>query len=98
MKINHSHNRFIINNPYKSQEQTEQTTSVKKEKNINIEISDSAKSLAQKVSQAEDSKYSDKVEAIRKALLEGSYKVSPEKIADKMMSAIKNQKESGNDE
>lgn len=98
MKINHSHSRLINNNPYKSQEQRGQITNVKKEKNINIEISDSAKSLAQKINQAEDSKYSEKVEEIRKAILEGSYKVSPDKIADKIMNVIKNQKESGNDE
>ncbi|RBP70127.1 FlgM family anti-sigma-28 factor [Alkalibaculum bacchi] len=98
MKINHSHSRFISNNPYKTQEQREQTTNIKKEKNINIEISDSAKSLAQKINQAEGSKYGEKVEEIRKAILEGSYKVSPDKIADKIMNAIKNQKESGNNE
>lgn len=98
MKINHSHSRFISNNPYKTQEQREQTTNIKKEKNINIEISDSAKSLAQKINQTEGSKYGEKVEEIRKAILEGSYKVSPDKIADKIMNAIKNQKESGNNE
>ncbi|WP_303861346.1 flagellar biosynthesis anti-sigma factor FlgM [Alkalibaculum bacchi] len=98
MKINHSHSRFISNNPYKTQEQHEQTTNIKKEKNIDIEISDSAKSLAQKINQTEGNKYSEKVEEIRKSILEGSYKVSPDKIADKIMNAIKNQKESVNNE
>ena len=98
MKINHSHSRFITNNPYKTQEKREQMTDTKKEKNINIEISDSAKSLAQKVKQVDNPKYSERVEEIRKAILDGSYKVSPDKIADKIINAIKNQEESGNDE
>jgi negative regulator of flagellin synthesis FlgM len=61
---------------------------------VNIEISDSAKVLADKINQSGDTMYSEKVEQIRKAVLEGTYKVSAEDIADKIIQALEEQKDS----
>ena len=96
MKINNSHYRFITSNNYKDKaiERREQGIDIKKEKNINIEISSAAKSLAEKIQQSGDSQYTEKVEGIRKAILKGSYKVSPEEIAEKMLGIIYKQKDS----
>ena len=63
-----------------------------KENKIKIEVSDSAKALVEKINQLNDVKNSEKVEKIRKAILEGKYKVSSEEIADKLIKTMEAQK------
>ena len=55
---------------------------------INIEISDTAKAIINKINQSKDSGISERVEAIRS----GNYKVSSEEIADKIINILKSQK------
>ena len=92
MKINKVQNQFI-ENAYKAKEEKNKNIDIKKEKSVNIEISSSAKELVKKMGQSEDVKFSEKVEKIRQSVLEGSYKVSSEEIADKILKAINSEKE-----
>ena len=65
---------------------------------MDVKISNSAKELVNRINQAEDTGYSEKVEKIRAAVLEGTYKVQPEKIADSILKAIESDKGNVNDE
>ncbi|NMR87047.1 flagellar biosynthesis anti-sigma factor FlgM, partial [Vibrio parahaemolyticus] len=50
-----------------------------------------------RINSAPNVDYSEKVEKIRKQILDGTYKVEPEKIADKIISMLNMQKESETD-
>ena len=87
MKIN----RNIIQDHYlniKTNNKQNIENKTNKENKIKIEVSDSAKALVEKINQLNDVKNSEKVEKIRKAILEGKYKVSSEEIADKLIETI----------
>ncbi len=91
MKIN----RNIIQDHYlniKTNNKQNIENKTNKENKIKIEVSDSAKALVEKINQLNDVKNSEKVEKIRKAILEGKYKVSSEKIADKLIKTMEAQK------
>lgn len=60
-----------------------------KEESVQVNISDAAKQLA-KTNNAELP--SAKIEAIKKAVLDGTYEVSPEKISSSMLETMKNQR------
>lgn len=92
MRINHIHNDPIISNPQKEGERKADPKTTQAVKNVDIKISNSAKELVNRINQAEDVGYSDKVEKIRSALLEGTYKVLPGKIADSMTNTIQGEK------
>lgn len=68
---------------------------VKKNDIVNIEISDTAKTLINKVSNSEDAGISERVESIRQSVISGSYKVSPEEIAGRIVKLIDSEKGSG---
>lgn len=68
---------------------------VKKNDIVNIEISDTAKTLVNTISNSEDVGISERVEAIRQSIISGTYKVSPEEIADKIVELIDSEKGSG---
>lgn len=68
---------------------------IKKEKVVNIEISDTAKSLINTIAQSKDAAFSEKVEGIRKSIIGGAYKVSPDQIADKILQVLESQEGSG---
>lgn len=68
---------------------------VKKNDIVNIEISDTAKTLVNTISNSEDAGISERVEAIRQSIISGTYKVSPEEIADKIVELIDSEKGSG---
>jgi negative regulator of flagellin synthesis FlgM len=53
-----------------------------------VEISSQAKALVKRISESEDSSFSEKVEGIRKSIQEGTYKVDTDKIADKILEKI----------
>ena len=55
---------------------------------INIEISDTAKAIINRINQSKDSGISERVEVIRQAIISGNYKVSSEEIADKIINIL----------
>ncbi|HOK62346.1 MAG TPA: flagellar biosynthesis anti-sigma factor FlgM [Soehngenia sp.] len=93
MKISRIQNQNIVNNIYKDNERKTNEKDEKTTKAVDIEISDSAKKLTSRINTASNVDYSEKVEKIRKQILEGVYKVEPEKIADKIISSMDKQKE-----
>jgi len=58
-----------------------------------VEISTQAKALVKKISESEDSNFSEKVENIRRSIQEGTYSVDPDKIADKILEKIEEQRD-----
>jgi negative regulator of flagellin synthesis FlgM len=95
MKISRIQNQNIVNNIYKENEKKPNNDKEERTlKSVNIEISDSAKKLTSRINMMSNVDYSEKVERIRKQILEGAYKVEPEKIAEKIISAMEKQKES----
>lgn len=95
MKINRIQNQLLNTNLYKNKDKSNsKDKEIGSKDSVNIEISDSAKVLADKINQSGDTMYSEKVEQIRKAVLEGTYKVSAEDIADKIIQALEEQKDS----
>jgi negative regulator of flagellin synthesis FlgM len=95
MKINRIQNHLLNTNLYKNKDKSNsKDKEIGSKDSVNIEISDSAKVLADKINQSGDTMYSEKVEQIRKAVLEGTYKVSAEDIADKIIQALEEQKDS----
>ncbi|MFZ7131511.1 MAG: flagellar biosynthesis anti-sigma factor FlgM [Eubacteriales bacterium] len=94
MKIDKIVNKYLDNSTRKQRDDTDKKTSTVKG-NDKVEISSSAKSLVKKISQSENTMYSEKVEKIRQSVQQGCYKVSPEEIADKIIQEITLQKDSG---
>lgn len=92
MKIDKIANKYMENTVRKNRDNDKNPVVVDKDK---VEISSSAKSLVKKINQSENSMFSEKVEKIRKAVQEGSYKVSPENIADKILKEIETQNDLG---
>lgn len=92
MKINNINNQMINTNIYNKTKDIKNTTTEKSNGSVNIEISNSAKELVQKINQSNDTKYSERVEKIRQSIMEGSYKVNTEDIADRIMKAMESQK------
>ena len=95
MKINKLQNQIIENSLYNKVSQKRPVgVDIKTDNSVNIQISDSAKTLINKINQSEETNYSEKVEGIRRAILEGNYKVSSEDIADRIIKAMADQKDS----
>lgn len=82
MRINK--NNIIYNNFMPKENKIADRVSEQK-KNVNINISDTGKKLAKKVAEIDNVGYSERVEAIRKSVLSGTYKTSSENIADKII-------------
>lgn len=97
MKIgNNGYNQYV-NNVRQNQENTHnkglsKTNATVNEDSVTVDISDAAKQLA-KIKSTDTAAMSSNVEAIKKAVLNGTYEVSPEKIASGMMQAMNNQRE-----
>lgn len=62
------------------------------EESVTVNISDAAKQLA-KAKAIDSAAMTPNVESIKKAVLNGTYNVSPEKIASGMIQAMNNQRE-----
>ena len=92
MKINKVHTQYQNIKQYQLNENNKDKVEITKEKSIDIEISSSAKELAQKINETKSIEYSEKVEKIRASILDGSYKVDSEKIAEKILEKINEQK------
>lgn len=92
MKINKMHNNPMVNNTFKENERKADPKTTQATKGVDIKISNSAKELVNRINQVEDKGYSEKVEKIRAKVLDGTYKVSPEKIATSILKAIDDEK------
>lgn len=97
MKIgNNGYNQYV-NNVRQNQENTHskglaKTNEAVNEESVTVDISDAAKQLS-KAKSTDNAAMTPNVEAIKKAVLNGTYNVSPEKIANGMMQAMNNQRE-----
>ena len=83
------HGKYIDTSIYKNKEDKRKNIDIKEDKGANIQISKSAKELVRQISKSEDANFSAKVEKIRQSILQGKYQVSSEKIADKILEALK---------
>jgi len=92
MKINKLQSQLLNTSLYKTNDKKPNDKDIKMNSSVNIEISNSAKELVQKINQSNDINFSEKVEKIRASILDGSYKVNSEDIADKIIQAMGNQK------
>lgn len=94
MKINNGYNQYVNNSLRYNKETTENKNikpqSTVSEEAVKVEISDAAKQVAKANNNAA---FSERVQAIKQAVLNGTYEVSPEKIADKMVDEMSQQRE-----
>lgn len=93
-RVNKVYEKYMDNNS-KIKNDKELQKEIKREKVVNVEISNTAKSLIKTIAQSKDPGFSERVEGIRQSILSGSYKVSPEKIADKILEVLESQEGSG---
>ncbi|WP_313468936.1 flagellar biosynthesis anti-sigma factor FlgM [Carnobacterium sp.] len=94
MKIGNGYNNYLNavrqnQSNAQNKELSNKPGKTEKEESVQVNISDAAKQLA-KTNNTELP--SAKVEAIKKAVLDGTYEVSPEKISSSMLEAMKNQR------
>ena len=94
MKIGKIHTEYVNNNI--NVDKRENNFNTEENKLVKVDISDSARKLAEEVNKAEKPEINDRVEKIRKSILNGTYKVSSERIADRILQEIEMQK--GSDE
>lgn len=76
-----------VNQVYQTATQTKKVTAAKKVENDKVEISQTGKDIAtakKAIAETSDIR-EDRVEAIKKQMAEGTYAVSMEDVADKMM-------------
>lgn len=95
MKIGNGYNQYINNLRYnkelkenKVMNKIEETSTVKEEA-VTVDISEAARQAA---SSSRSTAFSARVEEIKKAVMEGTYEVSPEKIAEGMVSEMNKQR------
>jgi negative regulator of flagellin synthesis FlgM len=89
MKIGQLYSNNYTNGIYKTND--ERKKGYVEGKTVNkstVEISSQAKALVKRINESEDSNFSEKVEGIRRAIQEGTYKVDTDKIADKILEKI----------
>ncbi|MFL2100368.1 flagellar biosynthesis anti-sigma factor FlgM [Mycobacteroides abscessus] len=94
MKINNGYNQYVNNNLRYNKENTQNKKIQDQSQTVNedavkVDISDAAKQVAEANNNVV---FSEKVQAIKQAVLNGTYEVSPEKIADKMTAEIGQQR------
>lgn len=65
-------------------------------KPVDVNISNSARKLAQIITQKDDSIFSERVESIKKAISENRYEVSNKALGEKLISFIEEEKVRGN--
>ena len=92
MKIDQFHTGYVKSTYKTSDERKNGHVDGKTIGKSTVEISTQAKALVKKISESEDSHFSEKVESIRRSIQEGSYKVDTEKIADKILEKIDEQR------
>ncbi|OLS01537.1 flagellar biosynthesis anti-sigma factor FlgM [Tissierella creatinophila] len=89
MKINNNYNNY--NKYIKASQQRDiprEETKTNKEKNINVQISNSTRKLVDSMKEVKEKGISERVENIRKAILKGKYEIDDKTIAKKIMDNI----------
>ncbi len=92
MKIDQFHSNYVQNTFKNSEERKNGHVEGKTVGKSTVEISTQAKALVKKISESEDTHFSEKVEQIRRSIQEGSYSVDTDKIADKILEKIDEQR------
>jgi negative regulator of flagellin synthesis FlgM len=88
MKIDQFHNGYVSNNYKTSDDRKKGHVDGSTVKKTTVEISSQAKALVKRISESEDTHFSDKVEAIRRSVKDGTYSVDAGKIADRILEKI----------
>ena len=92
MKKEQFHSNYVQNTYKTSHERKSGHVEGKTVGKSTVEISTQAKALVKRISESEDSNFSEKVENIRRSIQEGSYGVDTDKIADKILEKIDEQR------
>lgn len=90
-RVTNIYEKYIDNN-LKAKNHKDLHKSLTRDNVVNVQISDTAKALVESISQAEETAFSERVEGIRQSIISGSYKVSPEEIADKILKTLEFQR------
>ncbi len=80
-----NYHNYIQKNINKTEKEEIKTS---KEKNIDVQISDSTKRLLHSINESKNEGISERVEKIKKSILQGLYKVDEKTIAKKIMDNI----------
>lgn len=91
--MNNIYEKYLDNN-IKTKADPTLNKDVNKESLVNVEISDTAKALINTINKSEDTRFSEKVEKIRQSIISGSYQVSSEEIAERILQDLELQKAS----
>ena len=89
-RVNNNYEKYLDHN-LKTKNDRDLQKDIEKEKVVNVEISDTARALVNTIVQSKDAVFSERVEEIRKSIIAGSYKVSSEEIADKILKVLESQ-------
>ena len=92
MKIEQFHSNYVQNTFKNSDERKNGYVEGKTVGKSSVEISTEAKALVKRIRESEESHFSEKVEHIRRSIQEGSYAVDTDKIADKIMEKLDQEK------
>ncbi|MDR7869618.1 MAG: flagellar biosynthesis anti-sigma factor FlgM [Tissierellaceae bacterium] len=90
-RVNNINKQYLENN-IKAKENKNLSKEINKDSGVNIQISDTAKALINKINESNDTAFSEKVEKIRQSIISGNYKVNSEEIADKIINVLESQK------
>ena len=97
MKINKSHEyelqtKYLENYKQKENPNLKDRRIREGEGDVKIHISKSSRDLISKINESKEVGFNEKVEDIRKAIMEGKYTVSSDEIAGKILETIESQK------
>lgn len=92
MKIDQFHMGYVKNAYKTTDERKSGHVQGKTVGKSTVEISTQAKALVKRISESEDSHFTEKVESIRRSIQEGNYSVDTDKIADKILEKLDEQR------
>lgn len=92
MKVNQIQKSYAINAYKSTEERKNGHVEGKPVKKTTVEISSEAKALVKRIGEADESNFSEKVEAIRQSIIDGTYGVDKDKLAEKIMEKIDSEK------
>lgn len=92
MKVNQISKSYAINAYKSTEERKNGHVEGKPVKKTTVEISSEAKALVKRIGESDEFNFSEKVEAIRQSIIDGTYGVDAEKLADKIMEKIDSEK------
>ncbi len=82
------HGNYIDMSIYKNREDKRKAMDIKVDIGADIHISKTAKELVRQIGKSEDTHFTEKVESIRRSILQGKYQISNEEIAGKILETI----------